>query len=142
MRILRLNLKTAKSAFFGIAELPTFISFNACTLYERIMRRGIETGLKRMFEKKGYAVVGVGGSRYVLAGNRRSIYIVLPKRTKRKRVTSPEKVVKSLIKTGEKFYALPVIAVRFGRRKWVLKEISRPERVTVRIDEESNLVLG
>ena len=106
------------------------------------MRRGIETGLKRMFEKKGYAVIGAGGSRYVLAGNRRSIYIILPKRTKRKRITIPEKVVKSLIETGEKFYALPVIAVRFGRRKWVLKEISRPERVTVSIDEESNLVLG
>lgn len=94
-----------------------------------------------MFERRGYAVVEMGGSRYVLAGNRRGIYIVLPKRTKRKMITIPEKVVKSLIETGEKFYALPVIAVRFGRRKWVLKEISRPKRVTVEIDEESNLVL-
>ena len=106
------------------------------------MRRRTETGLKRIFERNGYAVVGLGGSGYVLAGNRRSIYIVLPKRTKRKRITIPEKAVRSLIETGEKFYALPVIAVRFGRRKWILREISRPGRVTVSIDEESNLALG
>jgi len=102
------------------------------------MRRGIETGLKRMFEKKGYAVIGAGGSRYVLAGNRRSIYIVLPKRTRRKRVTIPERDQIShrdrrevLRPSGDSGEVRP--------QEVVLKEISRPERVTVSIDEESSL---
>jgi|GEM_PF-2744112 Holliday junction resolvase len=98
-----------------------------------------ELELREKFEKRGYLVMKVSGNCNLLIGGRREIFVILLRRTRNSKVTISKEKVRALIDLGERFFAIPLIAVKFLNRKWVIKEVTKPEKLTIRVDDESDL---
>jgi len=101
----------------------------------------VELELRKKLERKGYAVMKISRTCNLLIGNRKEIFVVLVKKSRGRHVTVPQSKIKALIDLGEKFFAIPLIAVKFFRKGWVIKEVSVPEKIRISVDEESDIDL-
>ena len=81
----------------------------------------VELELRKKLERKGYAVMKISRTCDLLVGNRTEIFIILVEKSRGRRVIIPQN--KALIDLGEKFFAIPLIAAKFFRKGWVIKEV-------------------